>query len=105
MPLPGNLERAKHLLGRIGHHVFGPPHHILVVGISLIKLQLCELGVVLETNPFVAKVAPDFVDTVKAAHNEPLQVELKTDTQVEILVQLVVVGDERPRCRAAVDRL
>ena len=36
---------------------------------------------------------------------QPLEVELRGDPQVELAVELVVVGDERPRGRAAVDRL
>ncbi len=36
---------------------------------------------------------------------QPLQVELGRDPQVEVAVERVVVGDERPRQGAAVDRL
>ena len=43
----------------------------------------------------VAEHAADFVHLVQAAHDEALEVEFGGDTQVEPLVQGVVVGDER----------
>jgi hypothetical protein len=54
---------------------------------------------------FVAEVAVDLVDPLQAAHHQPLQVQLRRDAQVEIDIERVVVRDERPRRRAAVERL
>ena len=54
---------------------------------------------------FIAEVAVDFVDALQAAHHQPLEVKLRGDAQVEVDVERVVVGDERPRRGAPVDRL
>ena len=43
---------------------------------------------------FVAEVLANLVDALEAAHDEPLQVQLRGDAQVEVDVQRVVVGDE-----------
>ena len=53
----------------------------------------------------VAEVLAELVDALEAADDEPLEVQLGGDPQVEVAVELVVVRDERPRQRAAVERL
>ena len=55
--------------------------------------------------PFVAEIAIDFVDALEAAHYQPLQVQLRRDSQIEIDIERVVMRDERTRRRAAVERL
>ena len=91
-----------------------PPHaderlaaarDVLVVGVRLVPLEHRELGVVLERDALVAEVLAELVDALEAADDQPLQVQLGGDPQVEVAVELVVVGDERPRGRAAVERL
>ena len=54
---------------------------------------------------FVAEVAADLVDRVNATDQQTLQIQLETDAQIQVLMQLIVVGDKRPRGRAAVKRL
>ena len=46
-------------------------------------------------DPFVAKVLGYLVDPIHAPHDEPLQVQLVRDPQVEITVQGEVPGNER----------
>ena len=53
----------------------------------------------------VAEVLADLVDALEAAHDQALQVQLVGDPQEQVAVELVVVGHERPRQRAAVERL
>jgi hypothetical protein len=60
---------------------------------------------VLVRDPFVAKVLPHLVDAIEPADDQPLQVELGRDPQVEIPVECVVMGHKRPGQRAAVERL
>jgi hypothetical protein len=50
---------------------------------------------VLEADALVAEVAAELVDPLQAAHQQPLEVQLERDAQVQVLVKLVVVGDER----------
>ena len=90
-------QPAEQLLGEL--------HQVLVGRVRLVELEHRELGIVLRRQPFVAEVAVDLEDALEAADHEPLQVELGRDAQVEIEVERVVVGDERPRRGAAGDRL
>ena len=54
---------------------------------------------------FVAEVAVDLEHPLEAADDQPLQVQLGRDAQVQLHVERVVVRDERPRRGAAGDRL
>ena len=56
-------------------------------------------------DPLVAEVAVDLVDPGDAAHQKPLEVELRRDAQIEIDVERVVMGLERPGRGAARDHL
>jgi hypothetical protein len=60
---------------------------------------------VLEADALVAEVPADLVDALEAADDQPLEVELDGDAEVERAVELVVMGRERARLAAAVDRL
>ena len=78
---------------------------VVVVGVRLVPLEHRELRVVLERDALVAEVLADLVDALEAADDQALEVELGGDPQVQVAVELVVVGDERARRRAAVERL
>ena len=105
LPLEIDHRPAHHLFGRKGDHPLDQVHHPIIVNVRGIELELCELGVVLKADPLVAKVAADLVHAIVHPHQQALQVELKADPQVQILVQLVVVGHKRPRRRAAINGL
>ena len=49
----------------------------------------------------VAEDAADLVHPLHAAHDQPLEVQLERDPQVQLHVERVVVGDERPGVGAA----
>ena len=97
MPRISDRQPAQHVLGQV--------HEIPVVGVRLVELQHRELGVVSRGQPLVAEVAVDLVDLLEAADHQPLQIELRRDPQVQLHVERVVMGDERPRGRAARDHL
>ena len=82
-----------------------PRHRVVVVGVRLVPLEHRELGVVLERDALVAEVLAELVDALEPADDQPLEVELGRDAQVEVAVELVVMRHERPRERAAVARL
>ena len=103
VPLVGERASAQHLLGGEGDHLLGQLHHLQVVGIGPVELELGELGVMGAVDAFVAEVAPDLVDALQVAHQQAFEVQLERDAQVQVLLELVVVGDERARRRAAVD--
>ena len=79
----------------------GELHHVVVVGERLVRLEHRELGVVAGVDAFVAEHATDLEHALEAAHDEPLQVQLGRDAEVEVDVERVVVGDERARGGAA----
>ena len=83
----------------------GEIHQAVVIRVGLVELQHGELGIVVRGNAFVAEVAIDFVDALQPAHDQPLQIQLRRDAQVQIDIERVVMRDERPRRRAAIERL
>jgi hypothetical protein len=99
----GHDGRAGDLLGQVRHQVLGDGHHVAVVAVGLVQLQHRELGVVAGRQALVAEHPGQLVDPLEAAHHEPLEVQLRCDAQVELHVQGVVVGDERPGQRPARD--
>ena len=103
--LIGNARRAQHLLGCIGDHLFGHLHDVVVIGVGLVEFQLRELRVVLLGDALVAEVLADLVDSFVAADDQPLEVELIGDAEVEVLIQDVMMGDKGPGRRPAVDGL
>ena len=79
----------------------GQVHHVVVVAERLVGLEHRELGVVAGVEALVAEDAADLEDPVHAADDQPLQGQLERDPQEHVDVERVVVGDERPRRRAA----
>src|SRR5690606_30635492 len=53
----------------------------------------------------IAEVAPDLVDGIIHTDQQPLQVQLKADAQVQVLMELIVMRDERAGRRPTIDRL
>ena len=74
----------------------------MVVRECLIALHHRELGVVLAVDSLVAEVLADFVDALQATDDQPLEVQFVRDPQVEILIERVVMRDERACRRAAI---
>ena len=79
----------------------GELHHVVVVGERLVRLEHRELGVVAGVDAFVAEHATDLEHALEPADDEPLQVQLGRDAEVEVDVERVVMRDERARGRAA----
>ena len=84
-------------------HALDEIHHVDVVREGLVRLEHRELGVVPHVDALVAEHPPDLEDALHAADDEPLQVQLQRDAQVHVDVERVVVADERPGRRAALD--
>ncbi len=64
-----------------------------------------ELRVVLEADALVTEVAANLIDTLIPSDQQALQVQLERNTQIKLLLELVVMGRERPRRRTAIERL
>ena len=80
-------------------------HHPVVVLVGHVQLEHGEFRVVEAAESFVPEVLTDFVDALVAPHDQPLQVQLVGNAQVELHVERVVVRDERPGRSAPVHRL
>jgi hypothetical protein len=87
------------------HELLGVPDHVLAILVRAVPLHHRELGVVARRDSLVAEIAVDLVDALDAADDQALQEQLRRDAQVHIHAQRVVVRLERPRHRAAGDRL
>ena len=83
------------LCSKVTEHILSQIHHTVVVSISLIELHKCELRVVTCVNAFVSEYTADFVNSFKAAYDKTLEVELKRNTESNVLVESVVVCFER----------
>jgi hypothetical protein len=53
----------------------------------------------------VAKVPPDLIDALIHTYKQALEVELKRDPQIEVLLKLVVIGRKGACGCAAIERL
>ena len=104
---PGALDRtgAETVLDHARDDAFRQLHHVGVVGVGLVQLEHRELGIVGPVDALVPEVVADLVHPLEPADEQPLEVQLVGDPQVERHVERVVVRDERPRRRAAVERL
>ena len=86
-------------------HFLGEAHDLLVGPVGRVELHHRELGVVPDADPLVAEVAVDLEHALEPAHHQALQVELRRDAQVHLLVQRVVMRDEGLGVGAARDRV
>ena len=77
-----------------GDESLGEVHHVGVVGKGLVQLHHRELRVVARGDSFVAEYTSDFKDSLHAANDEALEVQLECDAQVLLHVEGVVVCDE-----------
>src|SRR6202000_2308430 len=71
----------------------------------LIPLDHRELRVVLVGDALVAEVLAKLIDALEATDDQPLEIQLCGDPQVQVAVESVVVGCEGTRHSAAVERL
>ena len=111
-PRPGEIDRLaleaqrrrpQHPLGRRGEHLLGEVHQHPVVDVGPVELEHGELGVVAGGDPLVAEVAVDLVHPRHVADQQALEEQLRRDAQVEVEIERVVVGLERPRRGTAGD--
>ena len=85
----------------VSEHILGKLHHAVIVGISLIKLHKCELGVMPCINALVSENSAYLIDSFKSADDKSFKVKLEADTQLNVLVESVIVGLKRSCCCAA----
>ena len=101
----GELQGPRDLSGHRNEQLFRKTHQILVGRIGLIELQHCKLRIVPHRDPFVAEVAIQLEDPLDPADQKALEKQLRRYSEVEVHIQRVVVGDERPGGGASGNRL
>lgn len=86
-----SLDRQNHAAEKI----LGDLNDVFVVSVGHVKLASGELGIVSQIDSFVTEQTSNLVDTVDSSDNEHFVVELRSDTQEQVHVQIVVMGDKR----------
>src|ERR1700741_1698204 len=89
----------------MGEQLLCERHKVAIIAVGLIELQHGELGIMFAGDALVAKIAVDLVNAIESSHQKALQIQLRGDTQVEIEIEGIVVGDERARSGPAGNRL
>ena len=88
---------AVYRLAAMVYDALGKLHHSLVVGVCLIQLNGCKLGVMGSIHALVAEYAAYLIYPLKASHYAHLQMQLGSYTHVHIYIQRIVVGYKGPR--------
>ena len=94
---------AQYLFGNIAQQLFSQVHDVFIVGICLIELEHGEFWIVFGVHAFVTEYTTDFVNFIKAADNQTFQVQLKSDTQIHIDIEAVVMCDKWTSSSTACD--
>ena len=76
-------------------HILGELHHPAVVLVCDIDLHTGKLRVVSAVHTLVTEVLAELVNTIKATHDKTLEVQLGSDSHIEVDIECVVVSDER----------
>ena len=86
---------SKDFLRNKAVHVLCQIHHAVVICICLVKLHQSELWVMSCVKTFITEYTSDLVYFLKSSNDQSLQVKLKRDTKLQILVQGVEMCLER----------
>ena len=91
--------------GGLAEELFDHLHHPVVILVGNVELNLGEFGVVEAVDAFVTEILCKLKDAVKAADDEPFEIEVVGYAQVELHVERIVVGGEGACSGAAIDGL
>ena len=92
----GDLGASGNVLDHSADHALGHIHQVVHVRVSHVELADGEFWVVGHVDTLVSEDSTDFVDSVETPNDELLEVELRSDTEEEVELEVVVVGDEWP---------
>ena len=81
------LRAAGRRLCRVPDELLQARGRVPVVRVRLVPLDLGELGGVLVRVALVAEVLRELVDLLQAADDEPLEIQLVGDAEVEVAVE------------------
>src|SRR5713226_5621365 len=80
--LVGDARCALYLLGNEADHLLHQLHDVLVIGIRLITFNHRKFGIMAAINTLIAEIASNFIDPLKPTHNQSLEIEFHSNTQV-----------------------
>ena len=86
-PVKDDSRRAEHLERDVADEVFGEIHHAVIVGVRLVELHHREFGVVTGVDTLVAEDSAYLIDLFKTADDKALEIKLKRDAELKILVK------------------
>ena len=86
-------------------HLLRHLHHPAVVLVGDIDLHAGKLRIVRSVHTLIAEVTTKLVNPLEATHDQPLEVKLISDAQVEWYVKRIVVRHERTSRSTTRDRL
>src|SRR5439155_23394045 len=104
-PLPGTAKIDQSLLildcllsadrfYKSRDQLLGKLQQIPVVAVGLVELEHSELGVMFKREPLVTEIPVQFVDAVKTAYDETLQIEFGRYARIERYIKSVVMRGE-----------
>ena len=97
MLAPIHLQTASARGEGIGNDLFREIHHRLVIAIRLIDFKHRKFRIVLGANSFIPIDAAEFVNPLKATHQQPFEVQLQCNPHEEGNIERVVVCIEGTR--------
>ena len=80
-------------------------HHPVIVFVLDIKFHTSELRVVRTVHTLVTEILTDLVYTLESTDDQSFQIQLGSDTQIQIDIQRVVMRDEWTCAGSSCDRL
>jgi len=66
-------------------------HHIVIVGIGLVKLDLGKFRIMGSINPFISEIFNNFINPLHPTDDTPFQEQFIGYAQIELHIQTVVV--------------
>lgn len=88
----GGLVSTGDLLDQTGDKLLGQIHDIEHIGVGPVEFTGGELRVVSKIDTLVTELTANLVNTLKTTDNEHLEVQLRGNSQVLLLVEVVVFG-------------
>src|SRR5699024_8549752 len=99
-PIVYDLGGPQNFLRHIAVQILRQVHHPIIVSISLIQFHEGKLRIMSRVKSLVSEHTADLVNSLQSSYDQSLEIKLKGDTELEILVQCVEVRLKRS-CRSS----
>ena len=92
---------AENLFCNMAIKIFGKIHHTVIIRICLIKLHKSKFGIVACVKTLITENSAYFIHSFESADYKAFQIQLKRNSELNVLVESIVMSDKRPCRRAA----